>query len=323
MRFMNKKEEVLDIKLTQYGKKLLAEGKLDPVYYEFFDDNILYDVQYGGVSEIQNDIENRILYDTPQLRTQHKFTSASDKISDIYIKQPDGKVATIPITQVKENNTLVSSLGTSEVDNSKFPAFKLKIYDGEITSVNTDYTSSFGKRIPQINCKIEADVNIKSIDDLQHIQEFSTVMSPPDTNGNFLTVNVPTFLLELEEQNVEFSNENFEIEVFSFFTSSGDLMPLSFLTKEKNSNIINGILGDDIDENEDFRLPSNLNTEYYFDVVLDGDIQPVVFSNLSARFKSSGLYDNSAMGSYKKDTILEIADIYSTNVTDGDIEDCS
>ena len=46
MLFMNKKEEVLDIELTPYGKHLLSNGKLKPVYYAFFDDNILYDIQY-------------------------------------------------------------------------------------------------------------------------------------------------------------------------------------------------------------------------------------------------------------------------------------
>ena len=47
MTFFNKKEEVIDIQLTQYGKYLLSIGKLEPVYYAFFDDNILYDSNYA------------------------------------------------------------------------------------------------------------------------------------------------------------------------------------------------------------------------------------------------------------------------------------
>ena len=35
MEFFNKKEEVIDFKLTEYGKNLLAQGKLKPAYYAF------------------------------------------------------------------------------------------------------------------------------------------------------------------------------------------------------------------------------------------------------------------------------------------------
>ena len=61
MTFFNKKEEVLDIQLTQYGKNRLSLGKLKPVYYEFYDDDILYDSEYAGFSEEQNDTNSRII----------------------------------------------------------------------------------------------------------------------------------------------------------------------------------------------------------------------------------------------------------------------
>ena len=35
MEFFNKKEDVLDVELTEYGKYLLSLGQLDPVYYAF------------------------------------------------------------------------------------------------------------------------------------------------------------------------------------------------------------------------------------------------------------------------------------------------
>ena len=54
MKFFDKKEEVLDIELTQYGKHLLSRGVLRPVFYAFFDDDIIYDSQYiGGGSSVQ------------------------------------------------------------------------------------------------------------------------------------------------------------------------------------------------------------------------------------------------------------------------------
>ena len=41
MEFFNKKEEVIDLQLTQYGKYLLSLGKFKPVYYAFYDDGIV------------------------------------------------------------------------------------------------------------------------------------------------------------------------------------------------------------------------------------------------------------------------------------------
>ena len=55
MEFFNKKEEVIDFKLTQYGRFLLSKGKLKPTYYSFFDDNILYDASKANILEEQND----------------------------------------------------------------------------------------------------------------------------------------------------------------------------------------------------------------------------------------------------------------------------
>ena len=59
--FFNPKEEVLDIQLTPYGEALLSVGDFKPVYYAFFDDNVLYDASgSAGITEVQNDIESRI-----------------------------------------------------------------------------------------------------------------------------------------------------------------------------------------------------------------------------------------------------------------------
>tara|TARA_R100001594_G_scaffold147725_1_gene201275 strand:+ start:500 stop:2071 length:1572 start_codon:yes stop_codon:yes gene_type:complete len=45
-KFLNKKEQVYDLKLTTYGHYLLSNGTFRPAYYGFFDDNIIYDQQY-------------------------------------------------------------------------------------------------------------------------------------------------------------------------------------------------------------------------------------------------------------------------------------
>ena len=65
MTFFNKKEEVLEIKLSSYGKQKLAAGTFKPVYYAFFDDDILYDGARAGISEDNNNIEPRIQEERP------------------------------------------------------------------------------------------------------------------------------------------------------------------------------------------------------------------------------------------------------------------
>ncbi len=74
MTFFDKKEEVMKIELTPYGRYLLSIGKLKPNYYKFFDNNVMYDIASGGSgsatlpSEDQNDADVRIRQDTPVLK---------------------------------------------------------------------------------------------------------------------------------------------------------------------------------------------------------------------------------------------------------------
>ena len=41
MSFFNKKEDVIEIQLTQHGKYLLSKGRFKPAYYAFYDDDII------------------------------------------------------------------------------------------------------------------------------------------------------------------------------------------------------------------------------------------------------------------------------------------
>ena len=70
MSFFDAKQEVIDIELTLFGRGLLARGFFKPVYYRFFDDDVLYNIEYAGVSEEQNTTEDRIL-ETPRAKTQY------------------------------------------------------------------------------------------------------------------------------------------------------------------------------------------------------------------------------------------------------------
>ena len=85
MTFFNRKEEVIDIELTQYGKLLLSKGKFKPKKYAFFDDDIVYDTQYstptdptsvaGATAERQNGISTRIK-ESVRGKAQYNYGSA-------------------------------------------------------------------------------------------------------------------------------------------------------------------------------------------------------------------------------------------------------
>jgi hypothetical protein len=104
MEFFNRKEEVLDVELTQYGKYLLSIGEFKPVHYAFYDDDVIYDTQYqgdppreddtgiAGPTENQKDSEDRIK-ETPRIKVQHNFKTVEKTgtqiADDVFYELPD------------------------------------------------------------------------------------------------------------------------------------------------------------------------------------------------------------------------------------------
>ena len=83
MRFFNTDEEVIDFQLTLFGKQLLSKGKLKPTYYAFFDDDVVYDPKYMNIDQTQNNIQGRILDETPRPRTQSIYEGVETNIKKL------------------------------------------------------------------------------------------------------------------------------------------------------------------------------------------------------------------------------------------------
>ena len=47
MTFLNKKEEVIDLVMTRKGRELYRDGAFKPAYYQFYDDEIIYDDKWA------------------------------------------------------------------------------------------------------------------------------------------------------------------------------------------------------------------------------------------------------------------------------------
>jgi len=110
MRFLDQKEEVIDIQITPTGTRLLQLGGFKPAYYGFFDDDVIYDNNWAGVStEPQNDIETRI-QDMPRLQAIRAKYSVETNINN-----DDGSNTAIAEYDVFQTWDYLSYLGVSQL----------------------------------------------------------------------------------------------------------------------------------------------------------------------------------------------------------------
>jgi|3_EtaG_2_1085321.scaffolds.fasta_scaffold00693_5 hypothetical protein len=348
MRFMDKKEEVLDIELTDYGKYLLSQGKFKPAYYAFYDDNILYDGEFAGIVESQSAIGNRIRNETPQLQVQSKFLENNQKSMEIDL----GGVTQLVSILSKDRYVLNKILGTSEIGNQNAPAISLKVLQGEITGtierVYQPPTLNPLKKpnllpIPQINMDLTFEIKVATLDAAEtespspasylptseRLTDFmdKELFSRPAADGSYLKVKSDYLLFDLDEKNTNFLRENFEVEVYKIDNESSAeerLIPLTFM-RDVTPQMKNGILldVDDFDGTSYASVfPSVDNVEYYFDIFVDEEIDRRLILNAISLLKSKGLYTDEEFMSDDIFAKLEVADIYGKVVDDSDIIKC-
>ena len=236
--FFDKKEEVIEIELTQYGKHLLSKGEFSPVYYSFFDDDITYDWQYTGDSpEKQNYAEQRILTETPNTKVQYVFSSREQAMTQVvnHVRNNRRRLNDNNIQQTPEKHYALSApLGNSSFGSSLAPSWAASALIGKFSEqVRFQQGAQPTLKIPQI--KIE-DVRVLT----------KTVMSDPITDDQWNVIDAAGdpwgvgsrtgnlgiqtvlfddgshleyveeghILLEISEDNTECLKENFDIEVF-------------------------------------------------------------------------------------------------------------
>ena len=155
MSFFDKKEEVINIELTQYGKHLLSKGKLRPKYYAFFDDGGIYDANATNFSESQPDIKTRIISETPMMKPVCNYMGVESQFHkrDHYTISGDLLYPTVD----EKLNFLQYPLGTSSPMTDKAPAWNVVMIRGEMSSSEHSLTSSDYNElnIPQINCDVD------------------------------------------------------------------------------------------------------------------------------------------------------------------------
>ena len=279
MKFLDKKEQVLDIQLTQHGKRLLSNGKFKPYYYAFYDDDIIYDTAWIGYNEEQNESEGRIL-EAIRTEAQHNFSGVE--------------------TKLKEQNMINSQLAQNEIDkeltigplnnadtfSQYVPAWDVKFLDNEIESFAKTYkTDSTQLKIPQLEVAFNYDVKISKYDTLiagesgfideAALNEKSLLLGDtpdfifPDGTYHYLEETKRELFARVIEQNTDFLNENFDIEVYKV-NEDEELEKLYFINK-RQSNIKDGILLDEAPQVKLLDFGPHY-VEYYFDLLVDDEI---------------------------------------------------
>ena len=239
--FLNKKEQVYDLKLTSYGKRLLSNGRFKPTYYAFFDDNILYDGQYAGIVESQNDIHKRIKQETPYIEGLvlfHNIDSDTSLVggtedSGFTFDEPTsfflGDIEPTEVPLNRESKRYDQMIGDAFLDGETnvAPGWKVVSLDGgRILSssqeeVKNDQTIF---KIPQINMELNYQKRIVpfEVTDVllsEDIRDF-VYMSKPFKDGHSIQLVPDNLMLYIEELNTALLTENFDIEIFEVISGS-------------------------------------------------------------------------------------------------------
>ena len=288
MEFFDKKEEVIDIELTQFGRHLLSKGRFNPKFYSFFDDNIIYNSDFVNLSELQNDSEDRIR-DTPTMKPQVSISSLERKFTNQYEKVfVTGEVSSGDITfqnTPEKNYALPSPLGMSDINSEYSPSWTLRYLNGALTGTveNISLTEKTGGNntvfIPQleshVTVRVEAldaaanDLVADEVEDAPFLSEYE-VLSEEDELF---------ILLKVSENNGFFQKKNFDIEIFEIQEENQDgtiietLTPL-FFPKQNDPDT-------DLDFLNDVEPATDESyVDYYLDVLVDDEIDREIVCEL-------------------------------------------
>lgn len=256
MKFFNKKQDVIDIQLTSYGKKKLAKGNFKPFYYAFFDDNVIYDSAYGAFTEVQNKTQDRILENTQYLKINPIARGIESKLSEFNKMMFSAGASDLNASRTvrdafSQNDVLEVEdfygdniqnapdkgtickypLGNSKVGSQKAPAFTVQKIGGSFITekFSNSYTGSgIVEEIPQIAVELTHTAKYdRNADILEEKDKFQQFLYPNNETFSPGGVSEPVtirlegdfLVLDFKEKNVDYFKENFEFEVFEIVTN--------------------------------------------------------------------------------------------------------
>ena len=278
MEFFNKKQDVIDIQITPFGRHLMSKGVFNPAFYSFHDDNILYNSEKGGFTEEQSKSQQRIK-DTPLLKSASTFSSLEKKFAYQYgqkifeSKKFDSK-SMQPTSE--KMYSLWTSMGTSDLNSDPAPAVHLTFLRGNMSGSFSKTWNLQGqdggtniRNIPQLKADIEVMYkNISPNDDTFY--EYET-----GAGYDFALVTPPEeafFLIKLGEEFAPYQKENFDIEVFEIIDET-----------EKSENFLKKLyFTEDMQEEDVLRVPIESRVENEAGDLTEQILRQLSFSQKSA-----------------------------------------
>lgn len=238
MEFFDTKEEVIDIQITPYGKHLLSKGLWKPVYYEFYDDDIIYDGKYAGTEEGQEEIVSRIK-NTKRLKTQYTFQTPATGSS---LQKED---------LIEKRNTLYTNflpLGNSSTIKNELPSINVVLLSGEIQGIESTLSiAGLPNNLNVVNIKdIEYTITNNSV---QNVEDVSTIQRIYD-DGTFIEVLEDELFLDVSEFGTDTKSDNFEISLVEIDDNDNEIRKIFFVDEQQPTIVSNNILID----NEDYEL---------------------------------------------------------------------
>ena len=353
MAFVNKKEDVIYMELTAYGRHLLSLGKLKPEYYAFFDDDIIYDIGLipttdttnfpsGFLSESNGATKERILNETPYLNSLYSFANREDKIvsrQNFFLYEDLS-----PVVTTENINYMSYPIGTSNYHSGQdTPYWDVTYLHGTsstVTKTTTLNTASSGlpiKNIPQVDFTIGYEISIKNVytddEDLDQLDLSSPNLPLTEVtqNGNYISLKEGQLMLHIMEENAFNYSDSFTVEVFEYDELKPEvLVPLKFQNQVgsleidgKRQQIVNDILETNVrtlqdDEADAAELEDSSLVEYYFDLRIDREVPEEDICNGIIQLQTKDIFVDLEVNCIERAGLD--ANVYTTRVDD--IEEC-
>jgi hypothetical protein len=282
-KFINRKEEVIQIELTPYGKHMFSKGLLKPSYYAFYDDDILYDSHYGITRSEQQEEQNSIvdrIKDTPRLSVQANYTSS---VGNTRSTTNVGQAEFINISEA--NLKFMQPIGTSSPFSDYVPSWNITTLQGSVNfSGSATYATNLA--IPTLTGSL----------DLVYVRDHVVAVgSPGEDEGeqeeyiHYELIKDDRLLIDVLELNTIFkANGNYDIEVFR--EKDGNLQSLQqlgfidtstdageFLASQQTPEIFDSTLsGDEATIQGNFPKLDSSYVEYFLSIRVDQEIEDVV-----------------------------------------------
>lgn len=354
MAFFDKKEDVLDIELTPYGRHLLSQGKLKPVYYAFLDDDVIYDDRTAlgkterttATKESNHLIKDRIISETPSLKPFTSFNSVETTINEGLLESqlqqggienseinPNTRVNDYlqnykPLSDVN-SKFLQNTIGTSDHAKKNAPFWDVfmirkgidnstigieSTVSGAFQYTNDIDTPSLNQNIPQINQTINYSISKRNVSNDPIVTSIDIVQTDP-VNGYYFQIKEEQIIAQVLEKNAFVLNETFDIEVFMKNTNIGGSNNWKKLKfKEKQQRIQKDILLD---------LPSQIQTSQ--DGVVDEDTVEYYFNifvdnEIDEEQICQGINELASQGLGTPDIKVNCEDFYAPTSTSSEFE---